>query len=876
MLPSSFYRGVSTMNTPDSNFSDFEHSSVEDFELEELLRSTHETPRMPRAVRKRVRRDVTAEWGLSDRQVRRRLKKAARGQNRENHPTNQASRRRISVLPIVASLACVIAVAFLLTANAKSYAWENVLTALREHGVLKANGEHGDEWLDMNGGVSLVRTEQVVYLYDAQANEVLARGRDARSIQRTKLTRTPSASQDEMLVGFLLRQCADEPKPTNLEGVKVASQNWARANRFGREVVDLNVDFTCEPAEEFSIRLTVDPDSHLPLGCNLVGRQQQQPDRMIFFFDDTEAGELKEWEFPSTLPVTESQPVNNVSLASIQHTIPLPAGPADATSKTQVASVDIRTKTDTPQDPGVGLDAEPDRQTWAMGATSTWEPVVVTENSSKDTVAEVNKVLDSLWKENGVEPVAAAHEAELLRRAYLDLAGRTPSVNEVRAYLNDSSPDRYEQLVDRLLNSPDHASHLATVWRTFLIPEGVDLTNFGGIQAFDRWLSDQFMSGDSYDQIVRRLILAEGRLSRSGPLLFYSATKLEPEQLAARTSRVFLGMRLECAQCHDHPFEPWTQQDFWGFAAFFAQISRPRAELETVSTVMQVRDVDHGEVTIPYLDEVVGPKFLDNADLGEVEAGQRRQKLAEWLTGYQNPYFARATANRVWGIMFGKGIVDPIDDFGTQNKPVSPELLDTLAAQLIASDFNMKQLFRTVALSRAYRLSSGSEVVNEDRLKLFAQMPVKTLTAEQVYDCITVATMLDTGANGNPYDFSVARFGNTQREQFLRQFRTPVGQRTEYLGGIPQALTLMNGSLMDGATRLSSSGLLKSLEAPFFTNEQRIEILYFATLSRKPTPAELEVLKANIPDDASGQQLREGLSDLLWVLLNSAEFTMNH
>ena len=195
-----------------------------------------------------------------------------------------------------------------------------------------------------------------------------------------------------------------------------------------------------------------------------------------------------------------------------------------------------------------------------------------------------------------------ADDEELLRRVYLDLCGRTPSVHEIRTYLADKSPNRYEILVDRLLQNRDHASHLATVWRSFLIPEGVDLTAFGGIDAFDRWLAEQFGNNVPYDSVVRSLLLAEGRLSRSGPLLFYSAAKLDPDLLAARSARVFLGMRLECAQCHNHPFEPWTQEQFWGFAAFFAQISRPRGELQAVSTVMQVRDTDHGDVMLPKTD----------------------------------------------------------------------------------------------------------------------------------------------------------------------------------------------------------------------------------------------------------------------------------
>ena len=507
---------------------------------------------------------------------------------------------------------------------------------------------------------------------------------------------------------------------------------------------------------------------------------------------------------------------------------------------------------------------------------SQWKSVEVRTSITGNRTQDLDALLTRLWFENQIQPASEAVPEELLRRVYLDLVGRTPSVTEVRDYLKDKTPDRYETLVERLLNSPDHASHLAARFRSFLIPEGIDLANFGGIEAFEKWLSEQFSSGQSYDKTVQQLLLAEGRLVKSGPLLFYSATRLEPDQLAGRTARVFLGMRLECAQCHDHPFEPWKQEDFWGFAAFFGRISRPQGKLETVSTVMQVRDINRGEVTMPESKEPVAPKFLNStAPLESGEAVARRRQLTKWLTGKENPYFARATANRVWSMLFGKGIVNPVDDFGVGNPPLSAELLDLLAGQFIESDFDLKGLFRTIALSRAYRLSSGADDASEARLDWFSQMNVKMLTAEQVYDCITVATMPGSGT-ANAATGLVDRFGNSSREAFLRDFRTPSGRSTEYQGGIPQSLTLMNGALVDGATGLQSSGLLKSLEAPFFSRDQRIEILYFATLARSPKPSEKELLQQYITEETKGAELREALSDVLWALLNSAEFTMNH
>ncbi|MEM6978740.1 MAG: DUF1553 domain-containing protein, partial [Planctomycetota bacterium] len=506
-----------------------------------------------------------------------------------------------------------------------------------------------------------------------------------------------------------------------------------------------------------------------------------------------------------------------------------------------------------------------------------WPSVRVASQPSDVVLKAVNHHMMSLWAGQGVQPVAPATDLELFRRVHLDLAGRTPSVTEVRRWLSDQQPYRYERLVDRLLGSPDHASHLASTWRAMLIPDGVDVSRMGGVAAFDRWLATQYQSGTRYDEIVQDLLLAEGRLSKSGPLLFYSALKLEAEKLAARTSRVFLGIRLECAQCHDHPFEPWKQQDFWSYAAFFAQISRPRGDLQTVSTLMRVRDVNRGDVMLPETEIAVEPRFLGQS-VAPVKSGDsettRRRQLARWIISPENPYFARATANRLWAMMFGKGLVDPVDDFGEANKPVAPEVLELLASQLIASDFELRDVLRTIALSDAYRLSSASQTDDATRLQTFAQMQVKTLTAAQLYDCIAMATLMDDGQANSSMSETVARFGNSARDEFLRQFASAPSNRVEYLAGIPHALTLMNGQLIHQATSEDSSGRLRSLDAPFFTDEQRIEVLFMATLSRPPRDDELAMMRELLAEDASQRQ--QAFSDLLWALINTAEFALNH
>ncbi len=640
--------------------------------------------------------------------------------------------------------------------------------------------------------------------------------------------------------------------------MKLVQQRWSRQQIHGRDVVQLQASWQRDTQPPIALTLNLDPRTRLPSAYTALvtqGNNQLDTGRALSY-PTTTVADLTRRDFPPDVPVidvaNEAQLIANdaasppVALERVATTDPFHAAPMPLPASTPPLS----------------------------GAAASWAPVAVTSRSREEVVAAVDGILETLWTKHQVDPAPLAEDEELVRRLYLDLVGRTPTVYEIRSYLSDQSPQRYEQLVDRLLDSPDHASQMAAVWRSFLIPEAVDLTAFGGVESFDRWLAERFETNQPYDQTVRELLTAEGRLSRSGPLLFYSAAKLDPDQLATRTARVFLGMRLECAQCHDHPFEPWTQQDFWSLAAFFAQISRPQTNLQAVTAVMQVRDIPRGEVKLPNTDAVVPPRFPNGAPMDDSLATQaRRKQLAVWITATENPYFARATANRVWDLMFGKGIVDPVDDLGTQHPPCAPELLEALASQLIEQQFNLRELFRTVALSKPYRLSSAAPTADERRHAWFAQMPVKSLTAEQVYDCISVATLLDSAGAES---FNVNRFGNADREQFVQLFRTPSGRKTEYQAGIPQALTLMNGTLIDGATGLSSSGLLKSLEAPFFTNRQRVEVLYLATLSRHPRPDEWERLREIVSDTMSGMALQEGLADILWALLNSAEFTMNH
>jgi hypothetical protein len=296
------------------------------------------------------------------------------------------------------------------------------------------------------------------------------------------------------------------------------------------------------------------------------------------------------------------------------------------------------------------------------------------------------------------------------------------------------------------------------------------------------------------------------------------------------------------------------------------------------SPVLAVRDNEQGEVMIPDSDEVVPPRLpLTTVEVkDESDAPARRERLVEWLTSPNNGQFARATVNRAWAHLFGRGLVEPVDDMRPANVAIAPEVLDTLSRDFAASGFDLRRLLRGLVLTKAYQLSSRSEESDPSRGLHFAEMNVKSLSAEQLYDCIAVATRqaaMDAGPADRP---GLMRTDDMSRQAFIEKFRAPAGQVTDYHAGIPQALTLMHGGLIHSATDVGSSGLLKSLAAPFFTDDQRLDTLFLSTLSRYPQPAEREVMVKSIAAAANTQERQQALGDVLWALLNSAEFTFNH
>jgi hypothetical protein len=481
----------------------------------------------------------------------------------------------------------------------------------------------------------------------------------------------------------------------------------------------------------------------------------------------------------------------------------------------------------------------------------------------------------------GVEPAPAADDAEFLRRAYLDLTGRIPRPSDVREFLADPDPQKRARLIDDLLDSPRSASHFAAVWRAALIPETAATAEARFFQpGFEAWLRQRFRANTPYDQLVRELLTVTisadptapepvlRRPADPNPLAFFAVKEAKPENLAAAATRTFLGLQLECAQCHDHPFAAWTRDQFWGQAAFFAGLERHGNGLfAPVSEAAGRR-----EIKVAATGRAVSAAFLDDATPDWSTGKSPRAVFADWVTAKANPFFARATANRVWGQFFGVGIVDPVDDFHDENKPSHPELLDELAKGFTDAGFDLRFLVRAICRTQAYQRTSRQTHPGQADPRLFARMPVRGLTGEQFFDSLALAIgYREPAADRAGFD----RGRGSPRDRFLTQFALQ-GKPAEPETSVPQALALMNGSFVHDATTLGTSPTLVAVrETPGMSMAERVEALFLATLSRRPTDKERDRLVTFVEEGGTGRRA-DRLADVLWVLLNTAEFRLNH
>jgi len=497
-------------------------------------------------------------------------------------------------------------------------------------------------------------------------------------------------------------------------------------------------------------------------------------------------------------------------------------------------------------------------------------------SASLDSTA-LSKVIDQhilqRLQAEKVTPSPLADDAEFVRRLHLDLTGQIPTPERTLAFLKDTDPTKRAKLIDELLAGSDFGKHQADIWQVLLLPRTSD-NRAVQRDPMIKWLQENFNSGKPWDKFVQELLTASGTPDKNGAVTYYLSNGTV-DKLTDSTTRLFLGVQLQCAQCHNHPFTDWKQTDYWHMAAFFlkVQVDQVRAGAAGNGANPGVQEVERprrGRNALPVSAKILPPQFLQGAEL-KVENGKPlRPILADWMTSPSNPYFSKAMVNRTWAQLFGRGLVNPVDDMHEGNAPSHPELLDTLATQFAANGFDLKYLVRSLCNTQAYQRSSKPHGDNAEASPLlYARMAVRVLSPEQLYDSLTQVLGNRGGppAQGRPGIAGRPGQGNP-RAAFVAFFNTEDPDPTEYQVGIPQVLRLMNSPMTN-----NDSALGKVIKDPKAPTTEVIEQLYLGLLSRKPTAAERDKLQAYVMKQS---EPRKGYADILWAMVNSSEFTLNH
>lgn len=510
-----------------------------------------------------------------------------------------------------------------------------------------------------------------------------------------------------------------------------------------------------------------------------------------------------------------------------------------------------------------------------------------------DTLPPSNNFVDEHVFANlqdlGIPPSPVCDDATFLRRVSLDIAGRLPTVEEAQQFAANDDPKKRSVAIDRLLRSADYADYFANKWTALLKNRRDDASDITSNFAFHAWIRDSLLAGTPYDQMVRELLAATGTVIANPPVAWYKRVK-EPKQQIEDVAQLFLGVRLQCAQCHHHPFERWSQDDYYSLAAFFSRIGRKPTDTAGEDLIFHDRGV--AQTVNMKTGQPVTPAVLGDS-VGQIPPDEDpRLRLADWMASQSNPFFAKALVNRYWKHFFRRGLIEPEDDIRDTNPPTNPDLLAALEQHFVDSGFDLKGLVRVITNSSAYQLSALPNDHNLADQQNYSRFYPKRLQAEVMLDGIDQVTGAKTSFANLPIGTrAVALPDNSYNKAspFLRVFGRPEAtsvcecERVQS-GSLAQSLHLMNASdikskLADGKGRLN--GWVASKTDP----PQIVDELYWAALARSPSPTELQIAVEYLGEprvDAKGQgidastALRENLQDLAWALINTKEFLFNH
>jgi hypothetical protein len=526
-----------------------------------------------------------------------------------------------------------------------------------------------------------------------------------------------------------------------------------------------------------------------------------------------------------------------------------------------------------------------------------------------EMVKLINEKLEATWTANKVVPTRYVEDHEFIRRASLDIIGRIARPAEIQKFMNDPAETRRALLIERLLDSEDFPRHWATMWANWLLGRTGVFGRGKYHEEMVTWLEDQFAQNRPYNLIVRDLLTASGDNSSNGAVNFILANvgeavpppkrseegQFEMVPITSRITRLFLGTQVQCAQCHDHPFQKSIKQDrFWGVNAFLRQVERvgappvPRGAMAMTFAKLELRDNKNWnpEATVFYekRNGVVlqtGAEFLPAAEgkraarlPGGVTGRERREKLADFVE--ENENFPKAVVNRIWAVFFGRGFVNPIDDFNDNNQPSDPELFNEVSARFKHYNYNLKKLIRWICNSNAYQLTYVANRTNDkpEQEALFSRMILKSMSPEQLFESLMVATNAEAAERKEDK--------NKLRDQWMGRlisnFGDDEGNEVNFNGTVVQALLMMNGEDLNTAINRKGKGTVSLAMSRAGVNNPRgvIRQLYLASLNREPTTAELQVLVAKLPVRHREGDMTAPYCDIFWALLNSSEFLLNH
>lgn len=489
------------------------------------------------------------------------------------------------------------------------------------------------------------------------------------------------------------------------------------------------------------------------------------------------------------------------------------------------------------------------------------------------TVNFIDELVFNKLQRLQIQPSELTSDAEFLRRVYLDVTGRLPIVAETQKFLANNAPNKRARLIDALLLTPDYAEFWALRWADVLRVNSEKLKP-QGVQNFHRWLIKSVANDKPFHEFAQELLTSTGSVFEN-PAASYWRVCRDPQDATETTAQLFLGIRMQCAKCHNHPFERWSQDNYFGIAAAFVRVGYKESDIANDEIVFVKPG---GEVKQPRTGQRMKVHLLLQGDVDVPTDVDRRQVFADWLTHDNNPFFAKASVNRIWGHLFGRGLVDPVDDFRDSNPATNNKLLSALAAEFVRQRYSRRELLRTILNSRTYQLSAKTNEFNRDDRLYHSHARPRLLSAEQLLDAISQVTGVPEEFPGMPAGTRAVSLPEPPAEHnLLKAFGQPAREmacqceRTTE-SNLSQAMQLINGPVLHQKLRADNNRIDRLLQSKL-SDEQRITELYVAAVCRNPAPAEMTTALKHL---AQATDRRQAVEDVCWALMNTKEFLFQH